>query len=203
MKKSEILARLKNMVAKFSEGDAPPGDGEQVPAEFKSYTLEDGSAVEIDKLEVGGNVQTVDATGATMPSKAAAYTLADGTSISCDDNGVITEVESKSAEQTEDAAGEIATQMAAMKEEFEAAKQNFSASEISTKQELEAVKVQFSEFKKQVNELFNATAETMQAFMEAPAAEPIQKPKNAFSSKEEETQRKREAFLERAKGLGK
>lgn len=82
-----ILAEIKVL---FADTVAVPG-----PTDYK---LADGTAVNIDKLEVGG-VLTV----AGAPAADGEYTLDDGTSITVL-NGVISEVESAVDESAEDAA---------------------------------------------------------------------------------------------------
>lgn len=78
----ELLQEVKKLV--FQE--------ETMPA--PSYSLEDGTKVMIDKLEVGGIVTLEDGT----PAPAGEHTLADGTEIVLAEGGVIAEIKPKEVE---------------------------------------------------------------------------------------------------------
>jgi FtsZ-binding cell division protein ZapB len=81
----ELLQEVKKLV--FQE--------ETMPA--PSYSLEDGTKVLIDKLEVGGVVTLEDGT----PAPAGSHTLADGTEIVLAEGGVIAEIKPKEVEAPE------------------------------------------------------------------------------------------------------
>jgi hypothetical protein len=83
------------------------------------YSLQDGSKVMIDKLEVGGLVTLAD--GSVAPQ--GEHILADGTSIKVDDKGVIIEIASPTEDMVpEEAPAENMQQekMAELKAEFQA-----------------------------------------------------------------------------------
>lgn len=75
----ELLQEVKKLV--FQEVTAPA----------PSYSLEDGTKIMIDKLEVGGIVTLEDGT----PAPAGEHYLADGTEIILGEGGVITEIKPK------------------------------------------------------------------------------------------------------------
>lgn len=79
----ELLQEVKKLV--FQEETAPA----------PSYSLEDGTKVLIDKLEVGGKVTLEDGT----PAPAGEHTLEDGTKIVLSESGVIAEIMPKEVEE--------------------------------------------------------------------------------------------------------
>jgi hypothetical protein len=107
------------------------------PAETKmesiEYTLEDGTKVMIDKLEVGGIVANSD----ESPVKAGEIKLADGTSIQIDDKGVIIEIASPAEDMIpeEAPAEEMKQKMSELQAEFQAKLDilNFEKEELQNK----------------------------------------------------------------------
>jgi hypothetical protein len=92
MKATEILQKLKEQ---FAELVAQPM---QTPVKMISATLEDGTAIEVTALEIGGIV-----TIAGVPAPAGDHKLSDGTLIVVGENGAIMEIESAKNEIPEDA----------------------------------------------------------------------------------------------------
>ena len=78
----ELLQEVKKLVFQEETATAP------------SYSLEDGTKIMIDKLEVGGVVTLEDGT----PAPAGEHTLADGTKIVLAEGGVIAEIMPKEVE---------------------------------------------------------------------------------------------------------
>lgn len=100
-KKIGVLLRFAEMIkSKFGENSEQAGSTEAADAQ-KQYTLADGSKLLIDKLEAGGSVQSVDATGNPTQAAAGEYALTDGTNIVVDDKGMITSVETPTDENAE------------------------------------------------------------------------------------------------------
>ena len=122
----ELLQEVKKLV--FQE--------ETMPA--PSYSLEDGTKILIDKLEVGGVVTLEDGT----PAPVGEHTLADGTMIVLGEGGVIAEIKPKeveddkveieieSAEDKKPDMEEMKEKIAKIEEELNAGKNKMSAFEV-------------------------------------------------------------------------
>ena len=79
----ELLQEVKKLVFQEETAEAP------------SYSLEDGTKIMIDKLEVGGKVTLEDGS----PAPAGEHTLADGSTVVLAEGGVIAEIMPKEVEE--------------------------------------------------------------------------------------------------------
>lgn len=174
----ELLQEVKKLV--FQE--------ETMPA--PAYSLEDGTKVLIDKLEVGGNVTLEDGT----PAPAGGHTLADGTKFIVDEAGVITEImaaeveddnveieiESKKDEEKQE--GEMMKKkMEEMEGRFAAYESNFSA----LQSDYEGLKAAFGK----QSEAMQGLIQLVDTLVNVPSQEPAEVPntfkKHSASTKED------------------
>jgi len=99
-KATGILAELKKLLF----GEEVPTMVTPVIAEATEYKLEDGTAIMVSALEVGGEVKIGDA-----PAPSGTHKLEDGSSIVLDEAGVITEVIAKAEDAPVDETGPLDT----------------------------------------------------------------------------------------------
>jgi hypothetical protein len=153
---------LKAIKALFQDQPLPtdpaPAPVEPVaPVEMKEYTLADGTAVMIDKLEIGGMVKVGE-----LPAPEGEHKLADGSSITVDAAGIITEIEA--AEPVEPPAPEPAPAPVAMRDE--------------------RVDALIAE-NKQIKQGFAQLVALVEALAAEPAAEPLEPSRDKFSAQRE------------------
>jgi hypothetical protein len=163
----ELLQEVKKLV--FQE--------ETMPA--PAYSLEDGTKVMIDKLEVGGKVTLEDGTAAP----AGGHTLADGTKFIVDEAGIITEImaaeseddkveieiESKKDEEKQE--GEMMKKkMEEMEGRFSAYESNFSA----LQSDYEGLKAAFGK----QSEAMQGLIQLVDTLVNVPSQEPAEVPNN-------------------------
>ena len=72
-----------------------------MPIKFETAKLQDGTIVEVEKLEVGFPVMIVAEDGSKTPAPEGYHTLEDGTKIKVDANGIIAEIATAEAEVAE------------------------------------------------------------------------------------------------------
>ena len=173
----ELLQEVKKLV--FQEETAP------VPA----YSLEDGTKIMIDKLEVGGVVTLEDGT----PAPAGEHTLADGTKILLGEGGVIAEIMPKDVEDKVEIEIESAED-AKKKEEEEMKKKiaemegKFSAYEASfsdLKNDYDGLKSAFAKQSEAMQGLINLVDTLVNVPSQAPAEVPNNFKKHSASTKED------------------
>lgn len=170
----ELLQEVKKLV--FQE--------ETMPA--PSYSLEDGTKVMIDKLEVGGIVTLEDGT----PAPAGEHTLADGTEIVLAEGGVIAEIKPKEVEDKVEI--EIDSKKEEEKQEGEMMKKKLEEME----GKFAAYDASFSALQADYNTLkesFSKQSEAMQGLIQlvdtlvnVPSQEPAEVP-NSFKKHSAET----------------
>jgi hypothetical protein len=124
LKKIKVLLSSEPPKVPAAPSAAPAAPTANPADTAKQYKLQDGTPVEIDKLEVGGIV-TING----QPAPASEYVLEDGTNVTVDDKGTITEVESKQAEATEpdDFKKQVNDKFTALEAEFKTHKESFAA----------------------------------------------------------------------------
>lgn len=125
MKATEILQKLKEQ---FAELVAQPM---QTPVKMISATLEDGTAIEVTALEVGGIV-TIEG----VPAPTGEHKLSDGTYIVVGENGAIVEIKAKEEETPVE-------EMPLMVEDMDA---KFSSLETSTKEKFATYETKFASY---------------------------------------------------------
>ena len=174
----ELLKEVKKLVFQEETVTAP------------AYSLEDGTKVLIDKLEVGGKVTLEDGT----PAPAGGHTLADGTKFIVDEAGVITEImaaeveddkveieiESKKDEEKQE--GEMMKKkMEEMEGRFAAYESNFSA----LQSDYEGLKAAFGK----QSEAMQGLIQLVDTLVNVPSQEPAEVPntfkKHSASTKED------------------
>lgn len=191
--KSTIMASIKEMLAGLKKGSekffgepvAPPAPA-PAPVQVlnQDYKLKDGTAVTIDKLEVGGVVMIGPA-----PAAAGVHELEDGTKITVGEGGVITAVEVVQQQQApgvnmEEVRKEIADQLKAFTEKLSA---------------VEKLNTQQSEKITEQDKLIKGLFEVIEKLADVPTADPAEAPNAGIKSPEalnKEERRKRfiEAF---------
>lgn len=161
-----IKETLQKIKALFEEQPMPvdpaPAPVEPVaPLEMKEYTLADGTAVMIDKLEIGGMVKVGE-----LPAPEGEHKLADGSSITVDAAGMITEIEAAEPVEVAPAPVEATKVEPVMMRD-------------------ERVDALIAE-NKQIKQGFAQLVALVEALAETPAAEPLEPTKDRFSAQKEE-----------------
>jgi len=173
MNAQEAILKIRALFEDAQVAESKAEEPKDVPAKLEAieYSLEDGSKVMIDKLEIGGIVAYSDGSAIA----AGEIKLADGTSIQIDDQGVIIEIASPAEDMVpEEAPAEDMQQekMAELQAEFQAKIDilNFEKEELQNK--LKALTEKTSQGFTQVLNLISDMSKV-------PTADPIAKP-NSF-----------------------
>jgi hypothetical protein len=173
-----LLDDIKALLAKFSapvtpvaaaDPAAPPADTPPAPNKYK---LEDGSEVEIDKLEAGGVVLVNG-----VPAVEGVLKLEDGTSLSVDASGVIIEVKAP------EAAPPMDDEMSKFKSEFASFKQDFENHKLVFNQ----VQADFNEAKGTIGkqqEAITGLLQIVEQLAKTPVANPAEPAPSAFDKVE-------------------
>ena len=173
----ELLQEVKKLV--FQE--------ETMPA--PSYSLEDGTKIMIDKLEVGGIVTLEDGT----PAPAGEHTLADGTMIVLGEGGLIAEIKPKEVEEDKveieiESAEDKKPDMEEMKEKIAKIEEELNAG----KNKMSAFEVDYSALKEasaKAQEGLQALIALVETLVNVPSQEPAEVPngfkKHTASTKED------------------
>lgn len=173
----ELLQEVKKLV--FAEETAPA----------PSYSLEDGTKILIDKLDVGGVVTLEDGT----PAPAGEHTLADGTKIVVGEGGLISEVMPKEVEekveieiesaedQKKEEEEEMKKKFSEMEAKFSAYESNFSA----LKSDYDGLKAAFAKQSEAMQGLINLVDTLVNVPSQKPAEVPNQFTKHSASTKED------------------
>ena len=174
----ELLQEVKKLV--FQE--------ETIPA--PAYSLEDGTKILIDKLEVGGVVTLENGT----PAPAGEHTLADGTMVVLGEGGVIAEIKPKEAEEDkveieiESAEHDKKSDIEEMKEKIKKMEDELSAG----KDKMSAFEVDYSALKDasaKAQEGLQALIALVETLVNVPSQEPAEVPngfkKHSASTKED------------------
>lgn len=169
MKATEILQKLKEQ---FAELVAQPT---QTPVAMISATLEDGTAIEVTALEVGGIV-TIEG----VPAPTGEHKLSDGTIIVIGENGAIVEIKPKVEEapveevppMVEDMSAKFSTLENSTKEKFASYEEKFSSYE-----------TKFAEYENKLNkatQLIEGLMNLTKTLAETPTGTPDVAVKNNF-----------------------
>jgi len=174
----ELLQEVKKLVFQEETIAAP------------SYSLEDGTKIMIDKLDVGGIVTLEDGT----PAPAGEHTLADGTKVVLAEGGVIAEIMPKAVEEekveieiegAEDLKKkeeeEMKKKIAEMEGKFSAYESNFSA----LKTDYDGLKAAFAKQSEAMQGLINLVDTLVNVPSQAPAEVPNNFTKHSASTKED------------------
>jgi FtsZ-binding cell division protein ZapB len=174
----ELLQEVKKLV--FQE--------ETMPA--PSYSLEDGTKIMIDKLEVGGIVTLEDGT----PAPAGEHTLADGSKVVLSEGGVIAEIMPKQVEEDkveieiESAEQDKKSDIEEMKEKIKKMEDELNAG----KDKMSAFEVDYSALKEasaKAQEGLQALIALVETLVNVPSQEPAEVPngfkKHSASTKED------------------
>lgn len=189
----KIKALFEDNAAPVKEEEANNPKVEETKVEMAEYSLMDGTKVEISALEIGGLV-TIEG----QPAPAGDHELMDGTEITLDENGKITEIETKvveaSPEVDVEAGKDYEDKKDAMAEQFEAK----IAELIEAKNASDA---KILELENKVKQGFAQVAELIEALSNTPSEDPIKKP-NSFNEfvntkgiKEQRLEKYRNAIL--------
>ena len=153
-----------------------------MPIKFETAKLQDGTIVEVEKLEVGFPVMIVAEDGSKTPATEGYHTLEDGTKIKVDANGMISEIATAEAEVAEGEETATIPVAAAVETEVEVTKETETPikDEIATKIE-EKMAMLFAAIEEcateitKVKEEMGAMKTKMEKFAKAPAAAKISK----------------------------
>jgi len=192
----KIKALFEDNAAPVKEDEADMTKVEETKVEMAEYSLMDGTKVEISALEVGGLV-TIEG----QPAPAGDHDLMDGTQITLDENGKITEIETKVVEASPEVDTEVEAgadykdkKMKKMAEEFEA-----MIAELTEAKNVSDAKV--LDLENKVKQGFAQVAELIEALSNTPSEDPIKKP-NSFNEfvntkgiKEQRLEKYRNAIL--------
>ena len=192
----KIKALFEDNAAPVKEDEADMTKVEETKVEMAEYSLMDGTKVEISALEVGGLV-TIEG----QPAPAGDHDLMDGTQITLDENGKITEIETKVVEASPEVDTEVEAgadykdkKMEKMAEEFEA-----MIAELTEAKNVSDAKV--LDLENKVKQGFAQVAELIEALSNTPSEDPIKKP-NSFNEfvntkgiKEQRLEKYRNAIL--------
>ena len=192
----KIKALFEDNAAPVKEDEADMTKVEETKVEMAEYSLMDGTKVEISALEVGGLV-TIEG----QPAPAGDHELMDGTEITLDENGKITEIETKVVEASPEVDTEVEAgadykdkKMQEMAEQFEA-----KIAELIEAKNVSDAKV--LDLENKVKQGFAQVAELIEALSNTPSEDPIKKP-NSFNEfvntkgiKEQRLEKYRNAIL--------
>ena len=173
----ELLQEVKKLV--FQEETAPA----------PSYSLEDGTKILIDKLEVGGVVTLENGT----PAPAGEHTLADGSKVVLSEGGVIAEIMPKQVEEDKveieiESAEDKKSDIEEMKEKIKKMEDELNAG----KDKMSAFEVDYSALKDasaKAQEGLQALIALVETLVNVPSQEPAEVPngfkKHSASTKED------------------
>ena len=192
----KIKALFEDNAAPVKQDEADMTKVEETKVEMAEYSLMDGTKVEISALEVGGLV-TIEG----QPAPAGDHELMDGTEITLDENGKITEIETKVVEASPEVDTEVEAgadykdkKMQEMAEQFEA-----KIAELIDAKNVSDAKV--LDLENKVKQGFAQVAELIEALSNTPSEDPIKKP-NSFNEfvntkgiKEQRLEKYRNAIL--------
>ena len=190
----KIKALFEDNAAPVKEDEVIEPKVEETKVEMAEYSLMDGTKVEISALEVGGLV-TIEG----QPAPVGDHELMDGTEITLDENGKITEIETKVVEASPEVDVEAGKdyddkKMEEMAEKFEA-----KIAELTEAKNLSDAKV--LDLENKVKQGFAQVAELIEALSNTPSEDPIKKP-NSFNEfvntkgiKEQRLEKYRNAIL--------
>jgi hypothetical protein len=190
----KIKALFEDNAAPVKEDEVIEPKVEETKVEMAEYSLMDGTKVEISALEVGGLV-TIEG----QPAPVGDHELMDGTQITLDENGKITEIETKVVEASPEVDVEAGKdyddkKMEEMAEKFEA-----KIAELTQAKNLSDAKV--LDLENKVKQGFAQVAELIEALSNTPSEDPIKKP-NSFNEfvntkgiKEQRLEKYRNAIL--------
>jgi hypothetical protein len=146
--------------------DMPTEVPHETKVELSSYTLKDGTKVNVTELAVGGKVTLEDGS----PAPLGEHTLADGSSIQVDEKGVILEI----ASPKEDSMPE--EEMAKMKKKYDEVTSEFKSQIESLFNQNKELKVKLLALEVKSKEGFSSVISMFEDFSKLPSTDPIQKP---------------------------
>lgn len=207
IEQTEFMSKIKDMVAAFKKqffdgtplvNPAPaPAPAPAVTPQLLNtdYQLKDGTAVTVDKLDVGGTVLI-----GGMPAPAGEHELADGTKLTVGEGGVITLVTLGAAAPPAPAFSEA--QMSAVNEAIAKAinsyKEEMAAERLAATEKLQAAEKTINEQKEKITGLFAI----VEQLAETPTADPVVENKLSFSKEKEKNREERiKALVQNIKKL--
>jgi hypothetical protein len=190
----KIKALFEDNAAPVKEDEVIEPKVEETKVEMAEYSLMDGTKVEISALEIGGLV-TIEG----QPAPAGGHELMDGTEITLDENGKITEIETKVVEASPEVDVEAGKDYEDKKMEEMAEKFEAKIAELTEAKNLSDAKV--LDLENKVKQGFAQVAELIEALSNTPSEDPIKKP-NSFNEfvntkgiKEQRLEKYRNAIL--------
>jgi hypothetical protein len=190
----KIKALFEDNAAPVKEDEVIEPKVEETKVEMAEYSLMDGTKVEISALEIGGLV-TIEG----QPAPVGDHELMDGTEITLDENGKITEIETKVVEASPEVDVEAGKDYEDKKMEEMAEKFEAKIAELTEAKNLSDAKV--LDLENKVKQGFAQVAELIEALSNTPSEDPIKKP-NSFNEfvntkgiKEQRLEKYRNAIL--------
>ena len=192
----KIKALFEDNAAPVKEDEVIEPKVEETKVEMAEYSLMDGTKVEISALEIGGLV-TIEG----QPAPAGDHELMDGTEITLDENGKITEIETKVVEASPEVDTEVEAGADYKDKKIEEMAEQFEAkiAQLTEAKNLSDAKV--LDLENKVKQGFAQVAELIEALSNTPSEDPIKKP-NSFNEfvntkgiKEQRLEKYRNAIL--------
>jgi hypothetical protein len=192
----KIKALFEDNAAPVMEDEANNPNVDQTKVEMAEYSLIDGTKVEISALEIGGLV-TIEG----QPAPAGDHELMDGSQITLDENGKITEIETKVVEASPEVDTEVEAGADYKDKKIEEMSAQFETkfAELTEAKNLSDAKV--LDLENKVKQGFAQVAELIEALSNTPSEDPIKKP-NSFNEfvntkgiKEQRLEKYRNAIL--------
>jgi hypothetical protein len=192
----KIKALFEDNAAPVKEDEADMTKVEETKVEMAEYSLMDGTKVEISALEIGGLV-TIEG----QPAPAGDHELMDGTEITLDENGKITEIETKVVEASPEVDTEVEAGADYKDKKIEEMAEQFEAKIAQLTEAKNVSDAKVLDLENKVKQGFAQVAELIEALSNTPSEDPIKKP-NSFNEfvntkgiKEQRLEKYRNAIL--------
>jgi hypothetical protein len=192
----KIKALFEDNAAPVKEDEANNPNVLETKVEMAEYSLMDGTKVEISALEIGGLV-TIEG----QPAPAGDHELMDGTEITLDENGKITEIETKVVEASPEVDTEVEAGADYKDKKIEEMAEQFEAKIAQLTEAKNVSDAKVLDLENKVKQGFAQVAELIEALSNTPSEDPIKKP-NSFNEfvntkgiKEQRLEKYRNAIL--------
>jgi hypothetical protein len=192
----KIKALFEDNAAPVKEDEVIEPKVEETKVEMAEYSLMDGTKVEISALEIGGLV-TIEG----QPAPAGDHELMDGTEITLDENGKITEIETKVVEASPEVDTEVEAGADYKDKKIEEMAEQFEAKIAQLTEAKNVSDAKVLDLENKVKQGFAQVAELIEALSNTPSEDPIKKPNsfnefvNTKSIKEQRLEKFRNAIL--------
>jgi hypothetical protein len=172
---NSFMSELKDLWKQFKDNFIGDVNTPAAPVALSDYQLKDGTAITVDKLEVGGVVMV-----AGIPAPAGDHELMDGTKLTVGDGGFISAV---TPAQNDAAAPGMPNDYSS---DFAAINEKFTAYEAKFTEQANQLNAFTEKFQK-ANDTINSLVELVGKIIETPTAETVTGDKNTFSTQKSTT----------------